>query len=138
MPDGSVRSGGIAASGRLTCGAGWSDAVRTFDNGMFSGKGLAIFLDLYDSSAADPDESVLNAFAGTFEGLAADIRDRTDFLRKKGFVLSAAMLTFTAYSLFFTPEISSDRLYAVILIIGAVLAATTVLFRNVCVNGRLV
>lgn len=137
LPAGSVRSEGITAGGRLTGGTLWPDAVRVFDNGMLSGKGVAIFLNLYDSSAADPDEAVVNAFAGTFEGLASCIRNRVNFLGKKWIVLAMAMLFYTLYSFLLIFEVLPDRNYAVILVIGLILAASSVLYRNMCVKGWL-
>ena len=137
LPAGTVRSEGIAAGGMLTRGTVWPDAVRAFDNGMFSGKSLAVFLNLYAGSTPDPDESVVNVFAGTLEGLSSDIRERGNFLDGKLTVLAGTMLVFSVYSLFFIPGLLFDRIIPVILIISMVFSGTAVLFRNMCVKGRL-
>lgn len=137
LPEGTVRSEGITAGGRLTGGTAWPDAVRAFDNGTFSGKRLAIFLNLYDGSPADPDETVVNAFAGTIEGLASGIRKRVNSLGRKWIVLAMTMLFYTFYTLFLVPEVLSDRKYTVILVIGMILAAASASYRNMCVKGRL-
>ncbi len=138
LPDGAVCAGAVAAGGRLTGGADWADAVGTFDNGMFCGKALTIFLALYDSSSPDPDESVISAFAGTFEGIVSGIKNRIGILRRTGLVLCICMAVYTGTSMVLSETAMPDLVSAAILVLGILLSAAAVLFRNILVNGRLI
>lgn len=138
LPEGEVRTCAVNAGGRLTGGAEWKDAVKTFDNGMFCGKGLAVFLNLYGGSSADPDESAVGAFTGSFEATAAGIKNRSGILYRTGLILCICMTVYTGAFVVLSDSGLPGPAPAAILITGLLLSAAVVLFRNVLVDGRLV
>lgn len=137
LPEGPVRSMGIAACGKLAGGGSWSEAIRTLDDGTFCGKGLLVFLDLYGKTAAEPDEAAAGAFARAFEGLASQIRWRMDYLAKNMYILAGVMGVHSVCALFLTGRCEPGDTFCAVLLISMILAASAVLIRNMCLNGRL-
>ena len=138
LPEGEVRACGVNAGGKLTGGADWKEAAVTFDNGMFCGKGLSVFLNLYGSTSADPDESAVSAFTGVFDGIATGIKNRIGILYRPGLILCICMTVYTGTFTVLSASGLSEPASAAILITGVMLSAAVVLFRNVLVDGRLV
>lgn len=138
LPEGEVRVSALNAGDRLAGGAEWKEAVKAVDNGMFCGKGLAVFLTLYDSSSANPDEPAVSAFTGAFAGIADGIKARIGILHRTGLILCICMTVYTGTFAVLSNLALSAQAAAAILITGLFLSSAVILFRNVLVYGRLI
>lgn len=138
LPEGDVRKRGLSMSRKLSKGVPWSEAAETFDNGEFCGKGLAICLKLYDDRISEPDESVVQFFMETLSDASAGIRSRITVLKSAGRMLLTSVIVYSAACIYEMRSALTPESAAVLLISGVLLAAASVLFRNVCVSGRMI
>ncbi len=138
LPEGEVRVNAVNAGDRLAGGAEWKEVVKAVDNGMFCGKGLAVFLTLYDSSYANPDEPAVSAFISAFAGIADGIKTRIGILYRTGLILCICMTVYTGTFAVLSNSALSAQASAAILITGLFLSSAVIFFRNVLVYGRLI
>ena len=138
IPDGAVRSRCISAGKQLAKGMRWNNAVNGLDNGLCSGKGLAICLKMFGGSQTDPDESVIDYFAELLSDSSSLSRKRTALLRKSGIMLLAAMLIYSAVNLYCVISGLTAVSAAVLLSAGIVLAVMAAAYRNMCIDGRVI
>ena len=138
LPEGDIRNRGLSMGRKLSKNVSWSEAVDIFDNGEFCGKGLGICLKLFDTGAGDPDESVVRYFSETLSVTSAGIRSRITALKSSGRLLLTSLIVYSAACSYELHSGATPATAAFLLISGVLLAAACVLFRNICVSGRMI
>ena len=96
IPDGIIKGRCISAGKQLSRGMKWNDAVNELDDGTTSGKGLSIYLKLFEKNLSDPDESVASYYYKIFSGDARIIRNRMSAMKNAELMLGIALLVYSA------------------------------------------
>ena len=138
IPDGIINGRCISAGKQLSRGMKWNDAVNELDDGTTSGKGLSIYLKLFEKNLSDPDESVASYYYKIFSGDARIIRNRMSAMKNAGLMLGIALLVYSAVVVYFQSSAWMPVSAAVFLSTGILLALMMISFRNMCIEGNLV
>ena len=138
IPDGIIKGRCISAGKQLSRGMKWNDAVNELDDGTTSGKGLSIYLKLFEKNLSDPDESVASYYYKIFSGDARIIRNRMSAMKNAGLMLGIALLVYSAVVVYFQSSAWMPVSTAVFLSTGILLALMMISFRNMCIEGNLV
>lgn len=138
IPDGIIKGRCISAGKQLSRGLKWNDAVNELDDGTTSGKGLSIYLKLFEKNLSDPDESAASYYYKIFSEDARIIRNRMSAMKNAGLMLGIALLVYSAVVVYFQSSAWMPVSAAVFLSTGILLALMMISFRNMCIEGRLV
>ena len=138
IPGGIIKSRCISAGKQLARGMKWNDAVNELDDGTTCGKGLSIYLKLFEKNQSDPDESVASYYYKIFSGDARIIRNRMSAMKNAGLMLGIALLVYSAVVVYFQSSAWMPVSAAVFLSTGILLALMMISFRNMCIEGNLV
>ena len=136
IPDGAMKGRAIAAGKQLSRGVKWKSAVSQLDDGTSGGKGLSICLKMFGNQQPEPDTNAVNYFSELFFGDAAVIMKRSLEMANAELILLAALLAYTAVSIYCVRSALPAESAAVLLSAGFLLAVMTAGYRNICLRGR--
>ncbi len=137
IPDGIIKGRCISAAKHMAVGMKWTDAVNELDDGTTCGKGLSIYLKLFEKNLSDPDESAASYYYKIFSGDARIIRKRMSAMKNAGLMLGIALLVYSAVVIYLQSSAWMPVSAAVFLSTGILLALLMISFRNFCIDGNL-
>ena len=137
IPDGIIKGRCISAGKHLARGMKWNDAVNVLDDGTTSGKGLSIYLKLFERNLCNPDESVASYYYKIFSDDARIIRNRMSAMKNAGLMLGIAMLMYSVSVVYCQSSVWTPISAAVFFSTGILLALLMISFRNMCVDGSI-
>ena len=137
IPDGALKGRAITAGKQLSGGVKWESAVSRLDDGTSGGKGLSICLKMFGERQPEPDTNAISYFSELFSGDASVIMKRSLEMANAELILLAALLVYTAVSIYSVHSALSEVSAPVLLSAGSLLAVMTVCYRNICIRGRL-
>lgn len=138
IPGGAVKERALSAEKQLSKGVKWNSAVGRLDDGTSGGKGLAVCLKMFGNSQQEPDPNKIDHFSELFFQDAAGIRERMHEMSNAERTLFAALLEYSAVSMYSAHSALSAGRGAVLLSAGFLLAVMVIIYRSICIRGRIV